>query len=78
MHAYSLFNQVKEEFIESVEGFTYIKLFDVNQLSKRIIGSMRGPCGDVVRWFGKTRAMAKIITVGLDDFYFVDLDILLY
>lgn len=39
---------------------------------------MRGPCGDVVRWFGKTRAMAKIITVGLDDFQFVDLDLLLY
>ncbi len=29
---------------------------------------MRGPCGDLVRWFGKTKAMAKIITVGLDDF----------
>lgn len=29
---------------------------------------MRGPCGDVARWFGKAKAMAKVLTVGQDDF----------
>ena len=29
---------------------------------------MRGPCGDVARWFGKAKAMATVLTVDKDDF----------
>ena len=50
LHAYAVFNIAKSQFYDSREGHTFIRMDDQKKLSKRIIGTLRGPCGNYEKW----------------------------
>jgi hypothetical protein len=57
LHSYAIFTSMKDNFLESPEGNTLIKYTDEQRLAKRIVGCLRGPCGNIDKWNAKVEMM---------------------
>lgn len=51
---------------------------DEQRVAKRIVATLRGPCGNIQKWNFKVEQMIEIIPVNQVDTEFVDVDKLLY
>lgn len=78
LHAYAMLNQSKEEFIESKEGYTYIKASTQVKFARHIISLIRGPCGNIKKWEYKMSQLLKTISVDGVATDYLDVDQVLY
>ena len=79
LHAYSLLNYDRNNFVESREGKTWIRSKTHDLVYKRIIPLMRGPVGDAQKWSLKMRRLArKIKNKDHVEYEYLDLDLILY
>ena len=69
---------MKDRFVESREGKTYIRRDDHDSLCKRFISQIRGPCGDISKWINKVEHMVIKIMVDDEELEYVNLDDVLY
>jgi hypothetical protein len=74
LHCFAVIMQNKENFIENQKGNTYIKLSDHDRFTKLLIGTIRGPSGNLAKWKGKMKALVTRIPIEGVDTDFLDLD----
>lgn len=74
LHCFAIIMQNKENFIENQKGNTYIKLSDHDRFTKMLIGTIRGPSGNLQKWKGKMKALVTRIPIEGVDTDFLDLD----
>lgn len=78
LHAYAVLSRAKSEFIESKEGFTYMKATTQAKLSRHVISLIRGPSGNIKKWEYKMAQLLKKITVDGVKTEYIDVDQILY
>lgn len=61
LHCFALLNEDRVAFVESREGYTYVRVKHHDKISSKIINLIRGPCGDLQKWNLKIRRMVKKI-----------------
>jgi hypothetical protein len=78
LHIYSLFAEDRQNFVESEEGMTYVKLRHHDKVIVLILPLIRGPSGDLQKWSLKVRRMLKRMkgNRGKESDYF-DLDLIM-
>lgn len=78
MHSYAVFITARRAFYESREGHTFIRMSDQERLARRVVTSLRGPCGNIDKWNYKMEQMKHIIVIDSQDVEFLDVDQVLY
>ena len=61
LHIYSLLCSDRDEFVESTEGMTYVRVKHHDKVAGKILPMIRGPCGDLQKWNLKVRRLVKRI-----------------
>lgn len=77
LHAYSLLSQDRKNFLESREGFTYVKIKHHDKVASKIISLIRGSGGDIQKWNLKVRRLVKRIkNKGNQESDYLDFDLI--
>ena len=78
LHVYSLFAEDRNNFMESKEGMTYVRLRHHDKVIGLILPQIRGPLGDLQKWNLKVRRLVKRLKnlKGVEADY-IDFDLLL-
>ena len=68
---------MEDSLVESEKGASYLKLQDHDRFAKQMIGTLRGPSGNLTRWKHKMKSLLTKIPVDGIELEFLDIDAVL-